>query len=519
MADRPQRRTRRAVLRASTAAVVAGLAGCPESGGLTTTGPDTDPGTASPATTATSTPQPDLPSIERRTIQKDGAAIVHIATETTGRISWPALTVVQPDFLALVGEWQADEFVLDFEDDRTFTLQSSESTTSGSFEASDGTLRLEGSGDSAAEYVYELAESDGGETLTLSREGSSRTYQRTEAGFDQEDVVRVVELLEITAATGAGAETNTSETQAVGFGSGFVVTPDGHVVTNAHVVGADKPPDRQLYRRTAGQLQQGVAQGVEESFDVTSVEQAQIEELLFEKIIDYMADTARLSDVARDHYVLNGRTTPDDDIRVAAWDARVLDAGSVVTDTSSGPSWGRDVAVITVDQANLQSVTLGDGASLQTGEEIFVIGYPDIGVGGLFETREQTLAPTLTSGVVSARRTLNSGIEAIQTDAGINSGNSGGPMYNGDGEVVGIATFGPTDYDIEQIQFGLPIEEAETLLAELDVSNRSGELDTAFDAGIEAYWRGDCETVAEQMETVRSLRPDHPTAGEYIEEC
>jgi serine protease Do len=154
-----------------------------------------------------------------------------------------------------------------------------------------------------------------------------------------------------------------------------------------------------------------------------------------------------------------------------------------------------------------------------TGDSIFVIGYPDIGIQSLFETREQTLAPTLTSGVVSARRTLKSGIDAIQTDAAINSGNSGGPMYNSDGEVVGIATFGPTDYDIEQIQFGLPIEVVTAMLGGIGVSNHSGELDTAFDAGIEAFWRGDCQTVSERMEQVLTLRPDHPYAQQYIDDC
>ncbi|MEF8757860.1 MAG: S1C family serine protease, partial [Halobacteriales archaeon] len=101
----------------------------------------------------------------------------------------------------------------------------------------------------------------------------------------------------------------------------------------------------------------------------------------------------------------------------------------------------------------------------------------------------------------------------------INNGNSGGPVYNGDGEVVGIATFKPADLELEEIAFALPIEIAKGFLGELGIENEPGRLTTTYEEGLNAYWRGDCETVTEKMESVLELWPDHPYAQDFIDDC
>ena len=90
------------------------------------------------------------------------------------------------------------------------------------------------------------------------------------------------------------------------------------------------------------------------------------------------------------------------------------------------------MAVIKVDANGLSTLKLGDSDSLQVGEWVIAIGNPF------------GLTSTLTVGVVSAKGRSNMGIETyedfIQTDAAINMGNSGGPLLNVDGKVVGINT-------------------------------------------------------------------------------
>ena len=88
-----------------------------------------------------------------------------------------------------------------------------------------------------------------------------------------------------------------------------------------------------------------------------------------------------------------------------------------------------DIAVLKIDAKNLPVVTIGSSTDLKTGEWVLAIGSP---FG--FEN-------TVTAGVVSAKgRSLpdDSAVPFIQTDAAVNPGNSGGPLFNARGEVVGI---------------------------------------------------------------------------------
>ncbi|MBM84618.1 MAG: serine protease [Rhodospirillaceae bacterium] len=92
-----------------------------------------------------------------------------------------------------------------------------------------------------------------------------------------------------------------------------------------------------------------------------------------------------------------------------------------------------DLALLKIEpgDAKLTAVTFGDSAKLRVGDWVVAIGNP-FGLGG-----------TVTAGIVSARgRDINQGPydDFIQTDASINKGNSGGPLFNLEGEVVGINT-------------------------------------------------------------------------------
>lgn len=119
-----------------------------------------------------------------------------------------------------------------------------------------------------------------------------------------------------------------------------------------------------------------------------------------------------------------------------------------------------DLAIIKIDVAGLPSATLGDSDSLRIGEKAIAIGNP---LGFEFQG-------TLTSGVVSG---LNRSIEVegnymedlIQTDASINSGNSGGPLMNGKGEVIGINTVKVAS--AEGIGFAIPINQVKPIIEKI----------------------------------------------------
>ncbi|MEE8334084.1 MAG: DegQ family serine endoprotease [Alphaproteobacteria bacterium] len=119
-----------------------------------------------------------------------------------------------------------------------------------------------------------------------------------------------------------------------------------------------------------------------------------------------------------------------------------------------------DLAVLRVKSAKpLTSVTFGDSDKSRVGDWVLAIGNP-FGLGG-----------TVTAGIISARaRNINAGPydDFIQTDASINRGNSGGPMFDVEGKVIGINTaiFSPTGGSVG-IGFSIPSNLAKPLIDQL----------------------------------------------------
>jgi S1-C subfamily serine protease len=118
-----------------------------------------------------------------------------------------------------------------------------------------------------------------------------------------------------------------------------------------------------------------------------------------------------------------------------------------------------DLALIKIDAPNLTPVTLSDSRSLVVGQRVYAIGNP-FGLNG-----------TMTRGIISAIRSIRSPNgapieDAIQTDAAVNPGNSGGPLLNSRGEVIGITTMIASNGADQSsgIGFAIPINTARAIL-------------------------------------------------------
>nr|WP_253201173.1 Do family serine endopeptidase [Sphingomonas quercus] len=177
--------------------------------------------------------------------------------------------------------------------------------------------------------------------------------------------------------------------EATSLGSGFVISADGYIVTNNHVISGDPRDPR--------------TQGTVESITVT--------------LPDRREFTARV----------------------------------VGKDPAS------DLALLKIDAQNLPFVQFGDSTRTRVGDWVVAIGNP-FALGG-----------TVTAGIVSAiHRNIGQGgayDRYIQTDAAINQGNSGGPMFDLRGNVVGINTaiFSPTGGNVG-IGFAIPAEQAKPVI-------------------------------------------------------
>lgn len=154
--------------------------------------------------------------------------------------------------------------------------------------------------------------------------------------------------------------------------------------------------------------------------------------------------------------VTNNHVIEDaDEIVVNFADGGKLDAEVIGRDEKT------DLAVLKVDASarQLTAAELGDSSAMRVGDWVMAIGNP-FGLGG-----------TVTLGIVSAvNRDINSGPydNFLQTDASINRGNSGGPLFNMDGEVIGVNTaiISPSGGSIG-IGFSVPTATAENVIAQL----------------------------------------------------
>jgi serine protease Do len=141
-----------------------------------------------------------------------------------------------------------------------------------------------------------------------------------------------------------------------------------------------------------------------------------------------------------------------------------------------------DISLLKIDAKNLPSLRLGNSDEVITGEWVIALGNPF----GLFDISDK---PTVTVGVVSATGMNLRAQEGrvyrgmIQTDAAINSGNSGGPLVNTSGEVIGVnaVIFTPNQGSIG-LGFAIPINRVKTIVAEL---KRSGRIEREYWTGLE----------------------------------
>ena len=148
--------------------------------------------------------------------------------------------------------------------------------------------------------------------------------------------------------------------------------------------------------------------------------------------------------------------------------------GTELSATIKGRDIAYDLAVLEIAKGNLPTIDIGDSSTVLIGDLSVAIGSP-LGLSG-----------TVTSGIISAlNRPVLAGstnqasyIDALQTDAAVNPGNSGGPLVNGQGQVIGvnsaIATLGngPQSGSIG-LGFAIPINQAQRVITEIIQSGKS----------------------------------------------
>ncbi len=168
--------------------------------------------------------------------------------------------------------------------------------------------------------------------------------------------------------------------------------------------------------------------------------------------------------VMTNHHVIDGA----DEIVVTLTDRREFKAKLIGSDRRT------DVALVKIEASGLPTLPIGDPAKLKVGEWVIAIGSPF------------GLDNTVTAGIVSAKgRETGEYLPFIQTDVAVNPGNSGGPLINMRGEVVGInSQIFTTSGAYAGISFAIPIDEAMRVQEQLRATGRviRGRIGVGIDA-------------------------------------
>jgi S1-C subfamily serine protease len=117
-----------------------------------------------------------------------------------------------------------------------------------------------------------------------------------------------------------------------------------------------------------------------------------------------------------------------------------------------------DLALLKADVVGHKVLALGDSEKVQPGDHVVAIGFPIL----------EDQSSVINQGVISSVERKVGGNRVFQLDATINHGNSGGPLLNDHGEVIGVTTFGFANLGVDRFNFAIKIEEAQALLGEID---------------------------------------------------
>ena len=175
--------------------------------------------------------------------------------------------------------------------------------------------------------------------------------------------------------------------------------------------------------------------------------------------------------ISEDGYILTNYHVVEDaytggyEVKVMFYD------GSTYTAEIKGFDRNNDIAVLKIDAEGLNAAELGTSDSLFVGDTVYAVGNP------LGE-----LSYSMTSGMVSATDRLITTEEGTMTmfqiDAAVNEGNSGGPVYNTSGQVVGVVTAKSNEDGTEGLGFAIPIDDAVRIANSVISGERSLDAET-----------------------------------------
>ena len=295
-------------------------------------------------------------------------------------------------------------------------------------------------------------------------------------------------------------QARTFNVSAIGLGSGFFISSNGYIATNAHVVSSTKDGEDKLKQTLFWQMVQQIAQQL--GRDPRTFSRNDINQL------DHYST---LQSFQLFHHVI----IPDG----SAFPFEIKQYGAP---TGEGNDQGKDVAIIKIEVKNAPILKLADSEKVQLQDHVTVIGYPgaaDTFNSGLLSSKS-ALEATINDGKISARKQATSGAPILQTSTPATHGNSGGPVVNDQNEVIGLLTFrGDTvnGQEVSGFSFIVPSNTVMEYVKSAGASNTEGPTDTLFREGLGYYWDQYYSSAIPKFEEVKRMFPQHSEVDRLIQ--
>lgn len=273
----------------------------------------------------------------------------------------------------------------------------------------------------------------------------------------------------------------------VGSGSGSIINPNGYIATNAHVTdlthqGEDKGKEY-LFREFVKLLARDYNANANEIFNNASL----------------LQDIGRQSDLRSFNHI-HHVITPDG----SAFPFEIKAFGAPTGE-------GKDVCIIKIEIKNAPVLKLGDSDKVQLQDHITVLGYPAAADTAVLD-QKSALEASITDGKVSAKKNSADGAPILQVSAPSTHGNSGGPVLNDKGELIGMLTFRGDTVNGQEVQgfnFVVPSSTVMEYVKQAGTTNEEGLVDKRYREGLELYWDNSYTAAIKKFEEVGRLFPQH----------
>ncbi len=226
-----------------------------------------------------------------------------------------------------------------------------------------------------------------------------------------------------------------------GAGSGFIINPNGYVITNGHVVKAIYDFNNNKENVTRQILGTFLMKILKQNNLPLNQENAK-------KVIEKLKPT--VTNLQPQNFVILSN------LKEYRFEIKQYSKDMQEAIQERGGE-GKDVAVLKIEGKNLPTVKLGDSDKVKLQELVFAFGYPGAADIMFLDFKSKFSEVSITRGTISAVKADFKGVPIIQSDVNISYGNSGGPAVNENGEVIGVNTYGGMTIDPV---FGIPKEAA-----------------------------------------------------------